>query len=351
MYTAQKENNNYAIYKDRVRIATASAAGLVQYGLSEQKLSSDPRSLSFSNDSSGNSTGTISPSSAVTTSAGETYSLIPPGYSIPHGTIVSVGGRGYRAENGMLIPAPSFDGNSAAQDIEKFASSGSSGSADTYGTPAPAKIEPSTVLIESLPAYIQKMIEMVIASKKVVNPGLTAEDLAAVDPKNFLAQAEASISPYYKSKFQVIKDDLSKTFSNLGYDLGVKKEEINRQTEQNRLSGEEELSGRGLTFSSTKDTFLSDTEAARQRSLTAADVAAQRAGDVAGSSAQAQLGTAETPSLSFGGYNYNPNTRYNTPIIGSLPQERQFDIETRSKLFASDEARKRAYAVGALSFG
>lgn len=208
--------------------------------------------------------------------------------------------------------------------------------------------------ISDIEQKINSMVDAAVASGKIINPNLTPEDIANIDPSEFFKQAESSISPYYKEKFQTIKDSLSKTLSNLGYDLGLKKESINRTADTNLRTGKEELASRGLTFSSGRTMFEKNTNDQRQRDLTAAQNDATRSAQIAASDAESKLGTAELSRMSIpsvGDYAYSPGGYFSTPLTGSLNSERQYAIESTSKELQTQDAIKRAYATRALSFG
>ena len=204
--------------------------------------------------------------------------------------------------------------------------------------------------VSDVEKYVNSVVDAVVASGKTINPNLTAEDLAAIDPATFLQQAENSIAPEYAGKFAEVKDSLIRTLSNLGYDLNLKKQSIQREAAAAMDTGEEELAGRGLTFSGKRLKFTQDLNDETARSLAAEDVATGRNVQEAISSAEGKIGTEQVRNLGFA----NPTSQsiqYNSsPLIGSLTSERQFLKESMAKELARGEAERRAYTTRNLSF-
>jgi len=206
----------------------------------------------------------------------------------------------------------------------------------TYASPEIAK---------EIDDYVNQVMESVINSGKVINPNITDEYLAQLDPAKFLAQAEASIAPEYKGKFDSIKESLSRTLSNLGYDLTLKKEGTQREYKETLESGTEDLAGRGLTFSSNRNNFNADLASARDRELTAADEAAQRFGQQSFSEAESKIGTENLRSSglpsSIGGRSLAFS---GTPQTGSLVSDQQYLKESMARELEKQARQRSAYA-------
>jgi peptidoglycan hydrolase-like protein with peptidoglycan-binding domain len=197
---------------------------------------------------------------------------------------------------------------------------------------------------------VGQIVESVVASGKGINPNLTAEDLAELDPAEFLAQAEKSIAPEYKQKFEVAKTALSTGLADLGYDLNLKKEQIARETAENLDTGTEDLAGRGLAFSGQREKFVGDTAAAKTRAEESAATTAFRSAQEKVGTAEGLLGTEGVRSLlpsSFAGRNLSLS---NEPLIGSLTSEKQYLKESMAKELEYQERQRRAYASRQLSF-
>lgn len=198
---------------------------------------------------------------------------------------------------------------------------------------------------------IDNTIETVISSGKQINPNLTAADLEGLDPSVFLAQAEASIAPEYREKFQVVKDGLTRELTNLGYDLTKNIEENSRITEKNLETGTEDLAGRGLAFSGQRETFNRETGEAKTRADEAARNLAFRSAQSFGSEAESLIGTS-----GFNGFNFpqidgrSPFQFSSTPIVGSLTSERQYLKESMARELETQERQRKAFAERDLSF-
>lgn len=217
---------------------------------------------------------------------------------------------------------------------------------------APSSGVTSSGSVNAVDPHINAIMDAVVASGYTINPALTPEQLAAIDPATFLAQAEASLTPYYKQKFQTTKEDLTRTLGELGYDLNLKQTDLTRTSKESTLTGDETLAGRGLAFSSTRSKFQTDTADQLSRDMSAAQTTATRSAQDASSKAEGLLGTAEfgTASLPSVG-SYTPSSSYSSPLVGSLQSERQYSIEAMGKELQTQDAINRAYASRSLSFG
>lgn len=203
---------------------------------------------------------------------------------------------------------------------------------------------------KSIEQLVQEAVEAAVASGMTPNPNLTPEDLAAVDPAQFISQAESVISPYYKQKFDAIKSDLNTAFSRMGVDLGIKVADIGKEEVKTRAEGQETLAGRGLAFSGQRQTFETDlTAAAEQQRQDARDLTFRSSQDL-GTEAErqlgsAELGTANLPSIQ-GQVGYTPTGG----VLGSLQGERQFAVGSMAQELERQARERRAYATSSLSF-
>lgn len=218
----------------------------------------------------------------------------------------------------------------------------------TYAKYTP-KVDPAA--LESLGKNVDETVENVVSSGKKVNPGLTDDDIKALDIKNFLKEAENSISDEFKGKFSLVKDNLIRGLENLGADLTRFTDEANLGAKESLISGAETLAGRGLAFSSTNEKFQTDVETERKQAIEGEELRLGRSGQDLLTGAEEKIGTdmvkdiARRPkigstSLEFG----------STPLVGSLVSEKQFTKESIAKELATQEAQRRSYATRSLSF-
>jgi len=206
----------------------------------------------------------------------------------------------------------------------------------TYSSPEAAK---------EIEKYMNEIIESVVNSGKIINPNITPQELENIDPATFLAQAENSLAPEYKEKFSVIKENLSRSLANIGYDLTKKEQEVARDYTNTLDKGQEDLAGRGLAFSGQRQTFETDLGSARDRSVEAARVAAERLAQEDLSTAESKVGTENlrgfgTPT-SIGGRNLSFSS---TPLTGSLVSEKQYLKESTARELERQDRERRAYA-------
>lgn len=216
-------------------------------------------------------------------------------------------------------------------------------------TQQPAPTPDVDKTIADIERYINDIVDSVVASGKTINPNITPQELAAIDPAVFLQQAENSIADEYKGKFQTIKDSLTRTLGNIGYDLNLKKQETQRKYESDLEMGQEELAGRGLAFSGNRIKFEGKLSDQMQRDQTAAEVAATRGVQEAASGAEEKIGTEQVRGLNFGDFQ-NKIQLGSVPVTGSLTSERQYLKESMAKELEKQERERRAYATRSLSF-
>jgi len=198
---------------------------------------------------------------------------------------------------------------------------------------------------------VDDIITSVVSSGKQINPNFTSADFENLDPSVFLQQAEASIAPEFRGKFDLVKNNLITELSNLGYDLTKKRDENQRVTEKNLETGTEELAGRGLAFSGERQRFVSDTAAAKSRADESARELAFRNAQGEVSRAEELIGTDITRNLTSTGFD-NRSFSFNNenPIVGSLTSERQGLKENTAKELELQERERRAFAERSLSF-
>jgi|GEM_PF-6156924 len=218
-------------------------------------------------------------------------------------------------------------------------------------TPAPSYANNNTNAPVDYTKQIESILETMIASGKTINPNLTIEDLADLDPADFLRQAEIEVSDEYKGKFAQVKDELTRSLTNIGYDLTKTQESNKRITEQNLEAGTEEISGRGLAFSGQRETFIKDTSSALSRANESAREMAFRGAQTAGTSAESKIGTSNLSGLSTPQIDGQRGFSFSSePLTGSLVSERSFAKESMAKQLELDERTRRAFASSNLSF-
>lgn len=262
-------------------------------------------------------------------------------YRLPDGTIYALNKATGAAQKVSSVPLGGAvitwnDSNSLPPDLNSALSG-------TYQSP-------SNSAISTVEQQINDVIGAVISSGKTINPGLTPEDLAAIDPAKFLSEAEKMIAPEYQQKFSVAKDSLSRTLSELGYDLGLKKTNIEKKVDYAKRTGIEDLAGRGLAFSSNREMFESDLNEEKDAALKDADVSAYRLAQDASTRAEGLLGTQGVQSLNPGQIGGRSLSFSSTPLVGSLNTDKAYTAESISKELANQEAQRRAYTTRNLSF-
>lgn len=171
---------------------------------------------------------------------------------------------------------------------------------------------------ENIEKQIEAVVESIIASNKTINPNLKYEDLAGITIEEFMRQAELAIVPQYKEKFQTIKDNLTRELTNIGYDLGLKKEENIRTTQKNLDTGEEQLADRGLAFSGQREQFTKDTADSLTRANEAARTLAFRNAQERGTAAESTIGTSALQGMNLPSIEgRSPFAFSSAPLVGS----------------------------------
>ena len=198
---------------------------------------------------------------------------------------------------------------------------------------------------------IEDAFTAILSSGYTINPGLTAEDIAAIDPKNFMASAEATIAPEYKQKFAVASDTFKRALGQTTEDYESSVAKTNRAADESLLTGTETLAGRGLAFSGAREKFIGDIGYERNLALGEAAKTAQRAGQTALSTAEGLIGTTGVQNL---GISTNIGGRglqfSSSPVVGQYTSERSYTTEAIAKQLASQEAQRRAYTTRQLNF-
>lgn len=218
----------------------------------------------------------------------------------------------------------------------------------TYKPYTPAGISPET--LAGIDDTVETGIEGVISSGGQINPGLTEEDLKAIDPKNFLKEAEGRISAEYKGKFAQAKDKLLRDLSNYTDDLSRYTDDVNYTANRSISSGQEDLASRGLAFGSSQRKLYSDVDQYKQKAIEEKNIELQRSGQSALESAESQIGTDEVKNLGIGKIGNRSLSFNSKPLIGSLTSEKTYTAEMIAKQLAQDEAQKRGYITRSLSF-
>lgn len=210
---------------------------------------------------------------------------------------------------------------------------------------------PTKLGMSEIDKYINDLISTIVSSGKTVNPNLTENDLKDLDPSVFLEQAEASIAPEYREKFQVVKDSLTRKLTDIGYDFTKRKEDIQRTAVKTIDTGEEELAGRGLAFSGAINKFRTDVPEAEARDIEAARTLAFRGAQEAGSGAEEKIGTTSLQQSSLPSIEgRSPFSFSSSPLMGSLTSERQYLKESLAKELEKQYRERRAYTQRSLAF-
>ena len=199
---------------------------------------------------------------------------------------------------------------------------------------------------------LDSIIESIISSGRIINPKLTEEDLKDLDPAIFLQQAENSIAPEYLGKFSAIKDEFTRSLNNIGYDLNLKKNELQRVSRENLEIGTEDLAGRGLAFSGQRERFGEETEESLNRATEGARTLAFRTAQNLGSSAEGLVGTENVRGY-LGGQTLEGRQPFefgSTPQVGSLVSERQHLKESMAKELERQARERKAFANRSLAF-
>lgn len=209
----------------------------------------------------------------------------------------------------------------------------------------------SEAISTAVEKHVNDIVDTIVGSGKIINPKITKEELDKIDPSTFLAQAEAAVSPSYREKFQVVKDSLTRDFTNLGYDLTKKVEDVKRTKERTIETGIEELAGRGLAFSGKRNSFETETADAATREIESANVTQQRAAQKLTSDAESKIGTEGVRALNLGSFGGKSSELSTTPLTGSLNSDQRYTTESMARELEKQERERRAYATRSLAFG
>ena len=223
----------------------------------------------------------------------------PPGYDfsgINSGQDVRIGGQTYQYRgNGRILLLPGASGGISPPILPGY--------------------------IGYIEKNIEEIVNSVVSSGKTINPEY---DLAGLTIEDFMKEAERVITPQFKEKFEIIKNDLSRKLTEIGYDLNLIKEKNERETKRNLETGEEELAGRGLAFSGDINRFREDTAATKQRADEAARTLAFRGAQDVGSGAEEKIGTFSLQGVSLPSIEgRSPFSFSGTPLVGSYEYDRR----------------------------
>ena len=306
---------SYEVFIDGKRVSTTSAEGLKGFGLSEQNLG-------------GGATSSSTSSPAPKTG----FQQLQDQGNIDFGTV-----------NNNSAPVPYEPprnvkfGNVQTQQLTSGAI-GQSGGGFQADDP------------EVFRGMIEGVMESLVGSGKIIHPDITVDQLADINIADFLAQAEAEIAPEYKQKFDAVKSDLSTFFERTGIDLGLARDSVNRESDAVQLEADESFAGRGLAFSSRRNTFDDNLDSATDRSLSALDRGASRDAIDKGTAAERLIGTENLRGLSIPKIGEQRFALSTEPVIGSLQREKQFTKEGIAKQLEFDERARRAFSSRNLSF-
>lgn len=192
----------------------------------------------------------------------------------------------------------------------------------------------------------ETVVQGAIEKGKTLDPNV---DYSLVDFTTFLDQAKTVVSPYYQSKISGLVDSFKQNMASLGADLSAFETKTTKEAELTKLAGEETLAGRGLAFSSGRETFTrqlgeqtqTTLEQARRRTAEAAQKGLTGLEqDIGTTGVRTALGT--TPSI--GGRQLSFGT---TPTTGEIPFMESESTINRARALASDENQRRAMAQNA----
>jgi len=189
---------------------------------------------------------------------------------------------------------------------------------------------------------INNVITPMVESGKTVNPTII-DKLPDINIEDFFKQAEKELAPFYKQKFDTAKQDLVRGLQNIGVDLGKELSGITRQSDQTRLSGREDLAGRGLTFSGKRNKFETNlTDATDRATERARTLAFRGAGDI-GRQTERYTGTNALTDLNLPQVGGEKAFQLSSdPLIGTLQQNRRSAIQELGRTRAVDAAKRRA---------
>jgi len=201
---------------------------------------------------------------------------------------------------------------------------------------------------EKIKSNLEDVADALVSSGKTINPNINFDDISI---EQFLAEADKTIAPEFKQKFDVAVQDLNTTLGRLGYDLEQKIGDIQRSADKVRLQGRETLAGRGTAFSSDRGRFEQDVTDAESRDEARNRELTFRSGQDALAATERYLGTEGIKSA-------NPNTSLagrqlsfsGKPLVGGLQSERQFAKESIGRQLQNDEYQRRAFTISSLGF-
>jgi len=346
MYKAiKKPNGNYEVYKDGSRISTTIASGLSRFGLSETNLG-------------GTTVPTTQPVAPIIqqTPTGSVPKPTPQSTQpSPTGTIYdfnnAIVNKDYNALNQMGVDTSAYQSDTPTKTVTlpngqevQINDTGDivSGLTDNQ-TNIQNQVNNQTTAAQQTNPF-KNVVDVLDKSGYKPNPDLTPEDIAALDPKNFMQQAEGLVAPFYKQEFNQAKTDFGRILDQIKGTYGRNEQDINRQTEQAQLTGRESLAGRGLAFSGQRNTFEQNTLDTKQRAEDQARRLAFNQAGTVGRSLERQLGTANIGDLQAPQINGRSLFNFSQePVIGTLERQRLYEKKQMARQLSTDAARKRGY--------
>lgn len=170
------------------------------------------------------------------------------------------------------------------------------------------------------------------------------EVFKTVDFRDFLGEAGKFIDPYYTSKYEQTKNLVNTKLTQISEDLGIKKSDIQRQSEAQTLAGRETLAERGLTFSGQRNIYDVRQNENLNRGLSLADTEAYRGGQDILTQAEGQIGTENLQGVNIPSYGGRSLSFSSTPIKGDLPYQQYGAVDSLSRILATDENARKSLA-------
>lgn len=220
-------------------------------------------------------------------------------------------------------------------------------------TPTKTETVSGTISSEMTPrqeiaSNIMDVLEGIIASGQQISSTITDAEIdtlaASLDLPKFLAQAELEIAPEYEQKYMLAKEDLSRTLSEIGEELGLQEAGIRREATEQLRTGRETLAGRGLALSGRRQRFERELEEEKQRQITQRQRQALQATGEAGRLAERRLGTEALQEFEVPQIAGRPAFQLEQqPIVGELQREREAMKGGIGRELRLQEAQRRAF--------
>lgn len=172
--------------------------------------------------------------------------------------------------------------------------------------------------------------------------------------QDLMNEADKIVAPFFQERLKTVKNDLQLFADRIGIDLGKAEDSITRESNKSRLSGNEELAGRGLAFSGRKDTFESDLTSETNRAIEDKRTLAFRNAEDALYKAEGQVGSSGLSGISISSPNYSASISPRGGVTGSDVYESRANTRDLARALASDENLRRQEAynsyIRSLSF-